>query len=865
MRLCIAARAAIAGGWLCALALCLVLSGPATLVGPALAAPSPPPTPTPCSPQTGSELCVTGPGGIFSTNVVANGNVVNLYMSTTWDAVVPPASSLSKEALDSWTGAFIASDYLSFGRQYGIGTPRFGGGFLSAARCVPAASGSSPVLSTAAASGVISCNFGSGGALHGLHNTVANLIVPPNFTTSDGVVGSAAPCTTTPGYHYATLDTNLIPFTVIPTNPACTGSFTAVTGTMSHEIIEVLTDPIGTYGWTQKFGFFNPAQDTSSGEVADICSSEGDKKLLAPDGDIMPFFGPTATTFAAVQSYWSNSAQTCLPGVPPDPSTGATPLAFSEDSAHFTVTVNGTGFGAVPGNVFAIPGTGSMPYFLLSDGNSTAPFNAGNSLDAGGDATPLAFSTWSNSTVVAQLAISKVAACDPITATIWNPASAGFVTASATAPGPTFFIFSGLPSTFSYGAQLTGSVMPVDANQHVVFAATPMSVTVDGTTTNFTATGPFDLASLDLTMSPPPSLAGETITASATGCNGAQVSTATSITELPSITSVTPDHGLPNVSTPVTILGYGLTGLTHIFFGVTPTSNVQAQNGQLTLAAPPLGPGPVNVIAQFGSVTPYANESGYPFTYYAPDTPVLSQQPTCRGNYVTIVDYGNNGLPLAHQPIQLTFTNSALIGTAPATTDENGTAEIEVTNTRSGASVTVTIDGVSTTIALGGISACLPWQEAVGAISETSLSVTPLWQQIQGCAACIFTDVPVSQQVSDQTVAIYDVVAANLMAGIGSTFQPDAPATYAEIVRTATILAGPRARTEAVRAFGVSTLNSSTALQGSVSGLAATDYLSRTFQLGKHLPVPATMTFTRGELAQALWSYAVTQVPPKTR
>lgn len=119
-----------------------------------LAAPTPTPSPVPCAPQTGSQLCVTGPGWPVPPNVVANANVVNLYMAASgWDALVPAGSGVTKEALDSWTSAFIASGYLSPGTQYGIGTPTFGGGFLSAAKCVPRASGSAPSLSTSDASG----------------------------------------------------------------------------------------------------------------------------------------------------------------------------------------------------------------------------------------------------------------------------------------------------------------------------------------------------------------------------------------------------------------------------------------------------------------------------------------------------------------------------------------------------------------------------------------------------------------------------------------------------------------------------------------------------------------------------------------
>jgi hypothetical protein len=831
-----------------------------------LAAPTPTPSPVPCAPQTGSQLCVTGPGWPVPPNVVANANVVNLYMAASgWDALVPAGSGVTKEALDSWTSAFIASGYLSPGTQYGIGTPTFGGGFLSAAKCVPRASGSAPSLSTSDASGVISCNFGTGGVLHGLHNTVANLIVPPPWNILDGIDGVGSTCTTIGGYHTTTLDVNLIPFTVIPVSSPCNSNFNDTTDTMSHEIIEVLTDPIGSQGWTQKFASgVNVPHELSAGEVSDICTTLGDEKALPADNDAFSFFAAGG----AVQAYWSNSAQTCLPGVPKSPTLAATPIAFSQSSGSLQIGVNGTGFGTVPSSVFPIPGAGTMPYFMVTDTNAQPASNAGNSLDGGGDVTPLNFLQWNDSSVVALFPIANVADCDTIVATVWNPTTAGTVSASGVVPGPSAAQFT-LPYSFSYGAQLTGVLTPVDANGNVIYARTPMTLTVDGVATNFVTVGPFNLAALDIMMMPQPPLSNESIVASWAGCSGGTtLSSTASILEVPSITNVVPDHGLPNGSTQVAIQGYGFSSATTPFFGQTAATNVTAQpNGQLTAFAPAQAAGPVYVVAEDGSTPPYFGQAGFPFMYFTPDVPVLTQQANCANIYISISDWNSDATPVSNQPIAVSYNQTQLVGSAPPTTDANGTAQIEVTAGPSGASVTVTIGGHAATIVLvPAIATCPGWQQTVQA-TLTSIAQTaaqpaqPIYNgclvcQAVTCPACDFTDVGFSADNG----YIYAVVASNLMGGDGTQFQPNAPAPYAEIVRAATLLAGPRGRTVALRIFGPETLNTRALMLRTVSPAMATQYLNSAFQLQKGLAVPKTATFTRAQLAKDLWIYVTSQV-----
>ena len=75
-----------------------------------------------------AQFTVTPPSAgpiTFPPNVVNNANVINLYMANNWNAVAPPGLGETKEAIDSWTQALLASSYFTFASQYGIGTPHF--------------------------------------------------------------------------------------------------------------------------------------------------------------------------------------------------------------------------------------------------------------------------------------------------------------------------------------------------------------------------------------------------------------------------------------------------------------------------------------------------------------------------------------------------------------------------------------------------------------------------------------------------------------------------------------------------------------------------------------------------------------------
>jgi hypothetical protein len=84
---------------------------------------------------------------------------------------------------------------------------------------------------------------------------------------------------------------------------ANTGSLTALTGIMSHEIVEAATDPEGT-GF---LGVHGTCDGNGWCEIADICASTG------------------VVDHVVVRSYWSNQAGECIvPGVgqPASPPTG---------------------------------------------------------------------------------------------------------------------------------------------------------------------------------------------------------------------------------------------------------------------------------------------------------------------------------------------------------------------------------------------------------------------------------------------------------------------------------------------------------------------------------------------------------------
>ena len=293
-------------------------------------------------------------GITFSPNVIKNANVINLYMATDWNDVAPPGLGETKEAIDSWTQALLASSYFTFAGQYTIGTPHFVGGFNSSGLCVPSISG---VVSTWDVGGFVNCNL-TVGALGDLVNNahlqdiLVNVFLDPRMTMGTPLwFGGTCPgSASVNAYHDANQDpsTFLQPFTVIPANTSCNANFNALTAALAHEMIEAMTDPIGMDGWVHRYGFLggNVSYSLSCGEVSDLCAGTC-TKAVSSTGNIS---SARPARLHQHPSTWSNSAQACVPTWPTtSPTLAAQPVIIQEDSSSVTLSISGAGFGDAVG------------------------------------------------------------------------------------------------------------------------------------------------------------------------------------------------------------------------------------------------------------------------------------------------------------------------------------------------------------------------------------------------------------------------------------------------------------------------------------------------------------------------------------
>jgi hypothetical protein len=629
---------------------------------------------------------VTAP--LTGAQVVSNGAVVDLYMSANWDAIPQVTSNgITKEQLDAWVGALVNSGFLAAASsEYGIGTPIFVGGFNSNAACtVPPAS---KTVGRTTMYNFVNCNLGKApiAGLTGSRNVLAILFTDPNMTVA-GPLGEAPCPPSTPngwsGYHTST---QFFPFVftayaVIPTNPACQGTplFLQVTNTVSHELVEGLTDPNCPLGWAQNFGpgNINVTHTCKSGEVADKCTSVGDNP--APNSDFFPYL-----LNGTVELYWDNSAEACgpawapLPNAPPSPTVSG--MSTSTDATNLNLTISGSGFGSLPGGAgvgpITLPFSGTIPYFLYVDTQNST--HVGNVLD--GDAIGAAYNTWSDGGITLGIPLSSgMASCDPFTVQIWNPANGGTVTFPWVVPGVIqllLFTPNGVSLVSEQSFELAVSVNPSSL-------VTPASFTLTyaGQSSTLNESGSF-------TWPLEAQVGANTVTVSTTNCSGAPVTGSTQMIVYPVINSITPNHGV--AGTAVTIQGHGLSGPSALDFGGVPANFSSSSDTQIDAIAPSPAPAPTNgvtttpagvgvvpVAVTNGGLTSY--DSALPsfyssnFYYDQPNVPVFLPIVNCqKGNVELYVSaWGTNGSPDANSAITYSV-NGGSVSPNNHALDQNG-------------------------------------------------------------------------------------------------------------------------------------------------------------------------------------------------
>jgi serpin B len=135
---------------------------------------------------------------------------------------------------------------------------------------------------------------------------------------------------------------------------------------------------------------------------------------------------------------------------PPIPAANITSVSFSGGSDNYTLTINGTEFGSLPGSV---PFDGVTPYFRLFE---AAQLGAGE-WGYPGDANPLTYQSWSDT----QIQISGLAAQPGDAVQIWvsNPTTGSSATWGGNIPGG-----SGNPQITSVNFSGSGANLQVQIN-----------------------------------------------------------------------------------------------------------------------------------------------------------------------------------------------------------------------------------------------------------------------------------------------------------------------------------------------------------------------------------------------------------------
>jgi len=193
--------------------------------------------------------------------VVTDGRFTNVYVypgpsKETWDEHLTklPANQkpknwekFTRKLIDEYTQTLMSTSwpsYFSGLKQYGINPPQFFGGYIASQSCVDAAirDAHNGIVAATSLRSLANCH------IDGMDTSPqVNLILSPDMKVAEGAVVSNGPdiCgesgNHTVAYHGAGL--NVPNYSVMPTARGCAPNFGAFTANLSHEIVEIVTDP----------------------------------------------------------------------------------------------------------------------------------------------------------------------------------------------------------------------------------------------------------------------------------------------------------------------------------------------------------------------------------------------------------------------------------------------------------------------------------------------------------------------------------------------------------------------------------------------------------------------------------------------
>jgi hypothetical protein len=380
----------------------------------------------------------------------------NLYWDSNWDG---DNAAFPREAVDSLEAAALGSSYYAGLSEYGVGSGRFLGSSLPNSACTQKSPSSVGFYDPVNPSiiGFLNCELQNDSSVPQGDNVVYNIILPTGSLEADAIaqlVGTPPDCAGgalawhfhgTP-YNAGSFIGGLIggalglgigspglgavagflvglatqggPFyTISSVDPRCG----AYTNDLLHEMVESATDS-------------EPGLDVitsgGTGEIADMCMG-GSASWVPGSATLSP------GTFLSdnVPQYWSNAAQACGPGFGSTVSPSISGVSFSGTFPTLSLTISGSGFGALPAP-FVVPWGGLLPYLGVQD--TTQAWQAGNALNT--DPVEMTVTGWSDSAITIDSfsppsASFVLAGGDALELWVCNPASGNCATRTTTAPG----------------------------------------------------------------------------------------------------------------------------------------------------------------------------------------------------------------------------------------------------------------------------------------------------------------------------------------------------------------------------------------------------------------------------------------------
>ena len=293
----------------------------------------------------------------YGAQDVPNANFTNIFLypgagTTSWNdyqkALPADQQGPTVEQIDAMTTALVCSSYFDELTQYNINPPTYSGDENTILSCVNAAlqdaQSNGGLLSWQGQGSFAGCENSNNGNTSGQ----VNIFISGDMKAANSPINGKDICSANAAYHSGGLGAPN--FTLIPMNHSCNADAGAVMNSLSHEMVELVSDP-ALMGWVHTGDIFNPGQNYSEGELGDICQASGAFPTPSSSPGSMPFPSTPALTAAGLSSltvapYWSDQDNACEPtSIMTDtlvPIAGSPSIRFKGDVHDLPLTISQT-------------------------------------------------------------------------------------------------------------------------------------------------------------------------------------------------------------------------------------------------------------------------------------------------------------------------------------------------------------------------------------------------------------------------------------------------------------------------------------------------------------------------------------------